>query len=82
MDLKLFKAMIFVCNKQADFITPLIKLMASWESNLDQESQLKKKHDIIQYDQSRNDRIRIGNNILAYIRMLLKGHSITGEKMH
>ena len=36
--MSLFRAMIYLCNKQGDYLTSLIKLMALWESKYQEET--------------------------------------------
>ena len=38
MDLQLYKPMIYLCSKQGDFITALMKLVDLWERRLQAEN--------------------------------------------
>ncbi|CAD8211422.1 unnamed protein product [Paramecium octaurelia] len=78
MDYHLYKAMIYLCTKQGDFITGLMKLMDLWES----KCQLEQKESCnIEKEKLRKFRIKLGYSILAYVRMCVKGINILGERV-
>ncbi|CAD8126409.1 unnamed protein product [Paramecium sonneborni] len=78
MDYHLYKAMIYLCTKQGDFITGLMKLMDLWENKCQLEQ---KEHNNIEKEKLRQFRIKLGYNILAYVRMCVKGINILGERV-
>ncbi|CAD8212021.1 unnamed protein product [Paramecium pentaurelia] len=78
MDYHLYKAMIYLCTKQGDFITGLMKLMDLWENKYQSEQ---KEQCHIEKEKLRKFRIKLGYNILAYVRMCVKGINILGERV-
>ncbi|CAD8193089.1 unnamed protein product [Paramecium octaurelia] len=78
MDYHLYKAMIYLCTKQGDFITGLMKLMNLWENKCQSEQ---REHCNIEKEKLRQFRIKLGYNILAYVRMCVKGINILGERV-
>lgn len=78
LDLQLYKAMIYLCTRQGDFITALMKLVDLWERKLVEEG---KETNHIEREKVRTQRIKLGLSIQAYVRMCLKGINILGERV-
>ncbi|KAM3139411.1 hypothetical protein pb186bvf_008436 [Paramecium bursaria] len=78
MDLQLYRPMIYLLNKQGDYITALIKLLDLWETKKQLEDNCKEH---IQKQHLKSDREKVGIYILAYTRMCQKGINILGEKV-